>query len=279
MILCLDVGNSQVYGGIYENGKILFRFRKRSEQAFSSDEFGIFLRNILRENNVDPERIRKISICSVVPDAIHSLVNCSKKYFNVNPFILQSGVKSGLNIKYRNPIEVGADRISNSIGATQMFPNRNLIIIDCGTATTFCAVSKKKDYLGGVIIAGLRISMEALESQTAKLPPVEIVRMEKVLGRSTIESIQSGLYFGHLATIKEITKRLTDECFTNEKPLIIGTGGFSSLFEQENNLFHHIVPDLVLNGLYLAYQMNHEIKKDHSKSTFIGGITNASNHA
>src|SRR5882757_4872797 len=149
MILCLDVGNSQVFGGVYQNGKILFRFRKRSDQASSSDEFGIFLRNILRENGVVPEKISKIAICSVVPDAIHSLVNCSKKYFNMSPFILQSGVKSGLNIKYRNPVEVGADRISNSIAAVQMFPNKNLLIVDCGTATTFCAVTKKKDYLGG----------------------------------------------------------------------------------------------------------------------------------
>ncbi len=255
MIVCLDVGNSHIFGGIFKDGKILFRFRKRSDQAFSSDEFGIFLRNILRENNVDPEKITKIAICSVVPDAVHSLVNCSKKYFNIAPFILQSGVKSGLNIKYRNPLEVGADRISNSVAAVQMFPNKNLIVVDMGTATTFCAVSKKKDYLGGVIIAGLRITMEALESQTAKLPQVEIIKMEKALGRSTTESIQSGLFFGHIATIKEVARRLTEECFSNEKPIIIGTGGFSSLFEREN-IFDIIVPDLVLNGLYLAYKMN-----------------------
>lgn len=255
MIVCLDVGNSQVYGGVFSNGKILFRFRKRSDQAFSSDEFGIFLRNMLRENNVESEKVKKIAICSVVPDAVHSLVNCSKKYFNITPFILQSGVKSGLNIKYRNPLEVGADRISNAIAAVQQFPNRNLIIVDMGTATTFCAVTKKKDYLGGVIIAGLRITMEALESRTAKLPQVEIVKMDKTLGRSTTESIQSGLFFGHLATIKEITRRLTEECFSDEKPILIGTGGFSSLFEGEN-IFDIIIPDLVLNGLYLAYQMN-----------------------
>jgi type III pantothenate kinase len=255
VILCLDVGNSQIYGGVYENDSIRLRFRMNSKGSFSSDEVGIFLRGVLRENDIDPKVIEKIAICSVVPDSIYTIRNCCFKYFDNNPFILKAGVKTGLKIKYRNPIEVGADRIANAICAIHEWPNQNAIIIDFGTATTFCAVSKEKDYLGGVIIPGLRISMEALEARTAKLPKVEIVKPETVTGRSTVESIQSGLYYSHLASVRMVTERMTEESFKGEKPLIVGTGGFAGLFEEEG-IFDHIKPDLVLNGLYQALKMN-----------------------
>ncbi|MFN7454554.1 MAG: type III pantothenate kinase [Pseudobdellovibrionaceae bacterium] len=255
MILALDVGNSQIFGGVFSGEKILFRFRKTSQSGASSDEVGIFLKSVLRENNLDPSEIKQIAICSVVPDVVHSIRNSCRKYFNINPFLLQAGVKTGLKINYRNPLEVGADRIANSIAASQLYPKKNLVIIDLGTATTFCAVTAQKDYLGGSIIAGLRLCMEALESKTAKLPSVEILAMKEALGRSTVESIQSGLFFGHLGQIKEITGRISEECFAGEKPLIIGTGGFSSLFEKEK-VFDHIQPDLVLLGLVQALKLN-----------------------
>ena len=173
----------------------------------------------------------------------------------MNPFILQAGVKTGLKINYRNPLEVGADRIANAIAGSNLYPDRNLIIVDLGTATTFCAVSKSKEYLGGSIVAGLRLNMEALETNTAKLPAVEIAPMTEALGRSTVESIQSGLYFSHLGTMKEISKRIATECFDGEKPFIIGTGGFSSLFDKEK-IFDIVLPDLVLQGLLLSLKMN-----------------------
>jgi type III pantothenate kinase len=255
MILTLDVGNSQIYGGVFENDKLKLRFRKTSKTGASSDEIGIFLRSVLRENDLDPADVKAIAMCSVVPDVVYSLKNACKKYFNLNPFLLQAGVKTGLKINYRNPLEVGADRIANSIAATHLYPKKNLLIADLGTATTFCAISKDKDYLGGSIVAGLRLNVEALESKTAKLPSVEIVSMKEALGRTTVESIQSGLYFGHLGTMREILKRITDECFGGEKPYIIGTGGFSSLFEKEK-IFDVTQPDLVLQGLHIALKMN-----------------------
>ena len=255
MILALDVGNSQIYGGLFIKDEIRFRFRKTSKSGASSDETGIFLRTVLRENGYNPEKIEQIVICSVVPDVMHSLKNACKKYFNLNPFFLQAGVKTGLKINYRNPLEVGADRIANSISACNLFPKRNLIIIDLGTATTFCAVTKDKQYLGGSIIPGMRISMEALESKTAKLPAVEIISCKESLGRSTVESIQSGLYFSHLGAMKEISQRLAKECFGGEHPFIIGTGGFSSIFEK-SKVFDVIQPDLVLHGLLAALKLN-----------------------
>lgn len=274
MILCLDVGNTTIHAGVYpisptaagpasKTPRLKAQFRRTSEFRASSDEIGLFLLSALRENGVDPAAITRIAICSVVPDAVYSIRGACQKYFDQVPFLLQAGVKTGLKIRYRNPLEVGADRIANSIAAVEMFPNRDIIIVDFGTATTFCAISRDKDYLGGVIIAGIRISMEALETRTAKLPSVEILPVKSALGRSTVESIQSGLYFGQMGQVKEIRDRITAECFPSaakgETPLTLATGGFAGLFEKES-LFDQIIPDLVLRGLFLATEMNRGIE-------------------
>ena len=255
MILCLDVGNSQIFGGVYGEDEVKFQFRKTSLTGNSSDEIGIFLRNVLRENNIEPEKMEKIAICSVVPDQIYSLKNAAIKYFGGAPFILGPGVRTGLQILYRNPLEVGADRIANAISATAKYPGRDIIIIDMGTATTFCVVSCEKKYFGGAILPGLRISMNALESNTAKLPNVEIVKPTQACGRSTIESIQSGLYYSHVGTMKEMISRITKESFKGQRPVVIATGGFAHLFQTEG-IFDEIVNDLVLQGIYQAYKMN-----------------------
>lgn len=255
MILSLDVGNTQIYGGVFEGEKMLISFRKNSKSGSSSDEVGIFLRTVIKENGLDPKKIQKIVLCSVVPEVIYSLKGACQKYFGINPFILQAGVKTGLKIKYRNPLEVGADRIANAVAGTHMHPQKNLIIVDLGTATTFDVVTAERDYLGGSIIAGLRLSMESLEAKTAKLPSVEIVSRTEALGQSTVESLQSGLYYGHLGAMKEIITKITAECFNGEKPFVIGTGGFSSLFEKEK-IFDQIAPDLVLKGNLIALERN-----------------------
>lgn len=255
MILCLDVGNSQIYGGVFEDGKILLRFRRNSKTGASSDELGIFLRSVLRENDMDPKSVKQIALCTVVPEVLHSLKNACMKYFKINPFVLQAGVKTGLKIRYKNPLEVGADRIANAIAGTQLYPQQNLVIIDFGTATTFCAISGDKEYLGGVISAGLRISMEALESRTSKLPSVEIVKPTECLAKTTVDSIQSGLYFGTLGQVKELKVRIADEAFGGRPPKVIGTGGFASLFAKAD-IFDEENSDLVLHGLYMALKMN-----------------------
>ncbi len=255
MILCLDVGNTQIYGGVFKDNALASTFRKSSLNVASSDEFGLFLRTVLRESGYDPLDVRQVAICSVVPNLVHSLRAACLKYFAGEPFLLQPGVKTGLKINYRNPIEVGADRIANAVGALDRFPDENLIILDLGTASTFCAVSSGRQYLGGAITAGLRISMEALESKTARLPAVEIIRPGTAVGRSTVESIQSGLFYGAAGAIREITERMKTECFQGQNVIVIGTGGFSRLFEEEG-LFDKLVPDLVLHGLYVIWRMN-----------------------
>jgi type III pantothenate kinase len=261
MILCLDVGNTQIHGGVYLNEELISQFRKTSRQQFSSDEFGVFFRSVLRESKIDPDLIKDISICSVVPDLNHSLRNGCLKYFNKDPFFLKPGVKTGLKIKYRNPLEVGADRIANAIAAINLYPNKNLIVVDFGTATTFCVINKSKEYLGGIIIPGLKISMEALENQTAQLPIVEIKKVNDVIGKSTVESIQSGLFHGQIGMVRELKSKIIKEAFGDEDPIVLGTGGFSRLFENEN-LFNKIIPTLVLQGLYQAYLLNMKQEKE-----------------
>lgn len=254
MILCLDVGNSHIYGGVFAKDEILLRFRHTSKST-TSDELGIFLKTVLRENNCKPESITAIAICSVVPQLDYSLRSACLKYFSVDPFFLQVGVKTGLNIKYRNSIEVGADRIANAIAATQMYPNKNIVVIDFGTATTFCAITATKSYLGGAIIPGMRLAVEVLSNNTAKLPAVEIVKSDIALGRSTIESIQSGVYFAAVGACREIISRIKHEAFAKEDVLVLATGGFAHLFENLE-VYDQLAPDLVLQGVRFAALMN-----------------------
>jgi type III pantothenate kinase len=209
MLLCLDVGNTQIHGGVFEGDNLVCQFRKSTQPVGSTDELGIFFVAVLRENTIYPRSIERIALCSVVPAALHPIRGASKQYFGREPFVLQSGVKTGLKVKYRNPIEVGADRIAGAIAASQRHPGRNLIIVDCGTATTFDVVTAAGDYLGGVILPGIGVSAETLASRTAKLP----ARRDRPAGdrcsaARPIESIQSGLYHGHTGAIRHIVARL-----------------------------------------------------------------------
>ena len=255
MKLCLDVGNSHIYGGVYESGRVSLTFRKATKPGTSSDEYGLFFRSVLRENGIDPDQVTEIALCSVVPEAVYAMSAACHKYFNIPPFILKAGVKTGLKIEYRNPLEVGADRIANAIAGTDLFPGENLIIVDLGTATTLCIIGKERCYRGGVILPGLKMSMQALESGTSKLGSVEIIQKDVCLGRTAVSSIQSGLYFGHLGALREIIHRIKLEEFEGQRPRVIATGGFATLFAG-TGLFDQVVQDLVLRGLLAALEMN-----------------------
>ena len=230
-------------------------FRKASRQGASSDEYGLFFRAVLRENGIDPGRVSRIAMCSVVPEVVYTISASCRKYFDCVPFILQAGVRTGLKIGYQNPLEVGSDRIANAIGGAHLFPDQDLFIIDMGTATTLCVIGRGRHYKGGVILPGLRMAMQALDSGTSKLGAVEIIRVEHTLGRSTTASIQSGLFHGHIGALQEIMRRVADEEFDGKRPYTLATGGFSSLFEGAG-LFDTSIPDLVLQGLRLAEELN-----------------------
>jgi type III pantothenate kinase len=255
MLLCLDVGNTQIFGGLFEDDELKVQFRRTSQLQSSSDELGVFFRTVLRENDVEPELISQVAICCVVPDLLYSLRACCQKYFNLDPLILRPGTKTGLRILYRDPKEVGADRIADAVGAVTMFPGKNLIIADFGTATTICAISSKKEFLGGNIIPGVRLAMEALETKTAQLPAVEIKPIRTAIGKTTVESIQSGLYWSNVGMVRELTGRITRAEFPDDPPVVIGTGGFATLFNREK-LFDHVVSDLILTGLQEIVRLN-----------------------
>jgi type III pantothenate kinase len=260
MLLCLDIGNTQIHGGVFEGEALRCQFRKSTHPLGSSDELGIFFLTVLRENGVDPRAVTGVAICSVVPAAQHSLRSAAAKYFRCEPFLLQAGVKTGLKVRYRNPHEVGADRIAGAIAAAQRKPGRDLIVVDCGTATTFDVVTAGGDYLGGAILPGIGVSAEALASRTAKLPRVEIARPESSLGRTTVESIQSGLYHGHVGAIRHLVSQLQAEAFPAGPAHVIGTGGFARMLEAER-LFDEVVPELVLWGLRRAAELNEKVER------------------
>jgi len=257
MLLCLDIGNTQIHGGVFDGEALRCQFRKSTAPLGTTDELGVFFTTVLRENGVDPRGVKQVAICSVVPAALYSLRGAAEKYFHCEPFVLQAGVKTGLKVRYRNPLEVGADRIAGAIAAAHRHPGRGLIIVDCGTATTFDVVTATGDYLGGVILPGVGVSAETLASHTAKLPRVEIARPEAALGRTTTESIQSGLFYGHIGAIQYLVTKLKQEAFPDAQPYLIGTGGFARMFEHEA-LFDEIMPELVLWGLKYAEALNHE---------------------
>src|SRR5687768_11862219 len=256
MRLCLDVGNSQLHGGVFDGG-LRLQFRKTTHPLGSSDEFGVFFTAVLRENGIDPAVVDRIAICSVVPQALYPIRSACVKYFRCEPFVLQAGVKTGLKVKYRNPHEVGADRIAGAIGAALRRPGENVIVVDCGTATTLDVLTANGDYLGGAIMPGVGISVETLAGRTAKLPTVEITRPITALGRSTIESIQSGVYHGQAGAIRRLIDEISRESFGGAPCVVLGTGGFARLFEGER-LFDDIVPELVLVGLKHADDLNRD---------------------
>lgn len=255
MLLCLDVGNTHILGGVMEKERVVVRFRYATNLLGTADQFGIFLMNVLQANMVDRDRISAVAVSSVVPGCDYTIKHTVSRYFKLPYFMLRAGVKTGLNIKYKNQNEVGADRIANSIGAVNAFPQKNIIIADMGTATTLCAVTKNRDYLGGAILPGLRLGMESLRNNTAKLMEVDIEAPTSYLGRTTRESIQAGLYYGQLGALKEIISGYKREIFHDEKVVVVGTGGFSQLFKDQK-LFDVILPDLVLQGLSRAYEFS-----------------------
>lgn len=253
MILCIDVGNSNFFCGLFQNEKLLLNFRYPSTFSCTSDQLGVFFKNVLRENEFDPHEVKHVAICSVVPSLNHSVHSAFIKYFNIEPFLLTVRKNIGLEIDYKNPDEIGADRIANAVAVSHLFPGKNSIIVDLGTATTFDIVSAGKTYVGGVITSGMQTAMKALYQNTAKLPAVDIIKPTQIAGKTTIANIQSGLYFGHLGAIRSITEKIKQEIFANQEVQVIGTGGFSNLFSDEN-IFQAIIPDLVLQGLRIAYE-------------------------
>ncbi len=195
MLLVVDVGNTNtVFGGYNQEKELVMSFRVRTDKARTSDEYGVVIKELFLMHEHALSEVEAVIISSVVPDVMHALENFSVRYCKTSPLIVGPGVKTGMNIKYENPQEVGADRIVNAVGAIEKY-GAPLVIIDFGTATTFCAVNAKGEYLGGAISPGIKISGEALFDKASKLPKVEIIQPKSIIGRTTVSAMQAGIFF------------------------------------------------------------------------------------
>lgn len=256
MLLACDVGNSDIVFGVFKSKELISNFRIGTEQQKTSDEYGVLVKTMLEEDGISIKGIDDCIISSVVPEVMHSLENFSFKFLKKEPYIVGQGLKTGINIKYHNPAQVGADRIVNAVAAYYKYKT-NLIIIDFGTATTFCAITENQDYLGGAIAPGIKISSEALFMRTSKLPQIEIIKPESPIGKNTIWAMQSGIYYGYAGLVDNIVDRIKEEMAVDNIK-IIATGGLSSLIMPESKHEHIIDRNLTLEGLLMIYEKNKE---------------------
>ena len=254
MIVVMDVGNTNIVFGVYEGKKLLNHWRMTTDRERTSDEFGMFLMNIFNSEKIDVSNIEAVVIASVVPPIMYSLEHAIKKYFKLEPMILGPGIKTGINIKYENPREVGSDRIVNAVAALEIY-KPPFIIVDFGTATTFCAVSSNGEYLGGAICPGIKISAEALFQRAAKLPRIDLVKPDTVIGRNTISSMQSGIVYGYVGTVDYIVRRMKKE-MKEDNIKVIATGGLARLIASESETIDEINGFLALEGLRIIYEKN-----------------------
>ena len=256
LLLVIDVGNTNIVFGVYKDKELLYNWRISTEKDRTSDEYGLLFEQIFKYHGLDVKELDDVIISSVVPNLMHTLPTMSIKYFNIDPMVVGPGIKTGMNIKYDNPKEVGADRIVNAVAAHDKYGGP-LIIVDFGTAITFCAVSKEGNYLGGVITPGIKISSEALFTRTAKLPKVEILKPERIIAKNTINSIQSGLVYGYIGMVDYIIEGMIEEMKEEGRvENIIATGGFSTLIGNESKYINKIDKMLTLEGLRIIYERN-----------------------
>jgi len=254
MLLCIDVGNTNIVMGVTKQDHILAHWRIRTEKDATSDEMGIIVGNLFRSSEIKMEDITDIIISSVVPSLLNVLEEFCYRYFDIRPMIVGPGLKTGMPIQYDNPKEVGADRIVNSIAAYEKY-HTALIIVDFGTATTFDCVSKDGAYIGGAIAPGVIISCEALFEKASKLPRVEIFAKPKnVVAKDTISGMNVGIIYGFAGMVDGIVNRIKKEM--GHELTVIATGGIASLIYKESESIDHIEEDLTLEGLMIIHKRN-----------------------
>ncbi|WHH57085.1 type III pantothenate kinase [Petroclostridium sp. X23] len=254
MILVVDVGNTNIVLGIYEGKKLRTYWRMTTDKDKTSDEIGMLCMQFFNYEGIKISDIEAVIMSSVVPPIMYSFEHAIKKYIKVEPLIVGPGIKTGINIKYDNPKEVGADRIVNAVAGYDLYGGP-LIIVDFGTATTFCAISEKGEYLGGVICAGIKISMDALFQKAAKLPRVELVKPERVIGKNTINSMQAGAIYGYVGKVDYIVKRMKEEMGGGEIK-VVATGGLARMISSESETIDEINSLLTVEGLRIIYERN-----------------------
>ena len=271
MLLAFDVGNTNIVAGVFENGELLQFWRMQTSQTKSADEYGIMITSMFEREGLKITDVKDIIIASVAPSMLYTLQHLARKYFDKTAIIVGPGIKTGLIVKYDNPKQLGADRIVNSVGALAKYP-APLIIIDYGTATTFCAVSDKSEYLGGAIMPGIKIGAEALVQRTAALPRIEIESPGKVICRNTVDGMQAGIVYSNVGMTEYVVARMKKEIaeYTGcDKPVtVIATGGLSTLIASETDCIDVVDKELTMHGLQVLFEKNKHLSGNQKNKKF-----------
>jgi type III pantothenate kinase len=251
MLLVVDIGNTNIVWGVYDDRALAAHWRLATDVKKTSDEYGILFASLLTAAGISPHGLSGAIVSSVVPALTGTFEDMLEQYFHQRPMVVTSDMDTGLTLQYPNPREIGSDRLVNAAAAYHKY-RRDLIVVDFGTATTFCAITAEGHYLGGVIAPGLGISAEALFTRAAKLAKVELIRPKTVIGTDTASSIQSGLLFGYAGLVDTVVRRMEQEL--GHSVYVIGTGGLSSILAAETSSIQKVEPLLTLEGLELLYR-------------------------
>jgi type III pantothenate kinase len=253
MLLALDVGNSNTVVGVFDGVALKANWRLPTRRAGTSDEYGILIKALFDFAGLDFRSVSAVILSTVVPPIQGPLEEMSRQYFRTEALVVGPGIKTGMPILYEAPREVGADRIVNAVAAFEAYGGP-CIVVDFGTAATFDAISARGEYLGGAICPGIGISAEALFQRAAKLPRVEISRPRSVIGRTTVGSMQAGLYFGYLGLVEGLVRRMREEL--GGDPVVVATGGQAAMLLEGAGVVDHVDPLLTLTGLRILYERN-----------------------
>ncbi len=253
MLLCIDLGNTNITLGLYDGNDLHSHWRIKTDHYKMPDEYGMLFFNLFAHAGRQPQNVTGICMCSVVPPLTGALEQMCTLYFGQEPLIVDVGVKTGVRIRYDNPYEVGADRVVDAAAVYQLYGGP-ACVVDFGTATTFDAISREGDYLGGAIAPGIGIASEALFSKAAKLTRVDLVRPPRPIGTNTVHAMQSGLIFGYVGLVEGMVARFRAELGDDMR--VIGTGGLAEIIARETNVIQAVDPWLTLKGLRIVWELN-----------------------